>query len=376
MDTHTFRRRSISDVAAFHTTVRDAADTFVDVITDDIAFLDSGQVSLNTGVAPGAPVGPMPHLDLTERAVTQFATRSDVPTKYARRIFEHHRLLWRDTMSTLYPSAPSLVRTNTMPSGPRQVRAVLSDKYAFSDNADVFTTLMRVLVEEGLSANDVTFRGDFDPDNGSMIIDVAVPHIAVAAHELVSDYRSPFNGKSGRDLPMVFAGLTIRNNECGHGALQIGPKAIIEVCSNGMTRPIDAFRQVHLGGRLEQGTVTWSEDTRSKRLAFIASAAGDAVRKFLSPEYVQSLIDEALVAKGIQVQDVSVSMAKLAKFAELTAEESTAALNAFMDGGDRSLLGLAQAVTAMSQQVLSGDRQAELDDQFFAIVNNPQLAAA
>ena len=376
----TTQRARQGNVREFHNTVQEAARTFVDVITDDVTFtggMQAGTVSVNAKLPPtsvdGAPA-PLMNVPLTPAALGQVATRSSVPTAYARRIHSEHTLLWADTMRTLYPKAPSLIRTSLGANG-RQVRAVLSDKYAATDNSDVFTTVMQALVNEGLSQNEVTFRGDFDSDRGSMTIDIAVPHIAVAARELVADYRSPFSKLSGRDMPMVFAGLTVRNNECGSGAFALGPKAIIEVCANGMTRPVDQFRQIHLGGKLEQGTVIWSEETRSKRLEFISSAASDAIRKFLSPEYVQELINEAMEAKGIEVVDTTQTISRLVKFADLTVDEGESVLAMFIDGGDRSLLGLAQAVTAMAQTATHGDRQAELEDQFFKIVHAPQLVA-
>jgi hypothetical protein len=73
--------------------------------------------------------------------------------------------------------------------------------------------------------------------------------------------------------------------------------------------------------------------------------------------------------------DTTETISRLVKFADLTVDEGESVLAMFIDGGDRSLLGLAQAVTAMAQTVDHGDRQAELEDQFFKIVHAPQLVA-
>lgn len=43
------------------------------------------------------------------------------------------------------------------------------------------------------------------------------------APNLLANYRSPFNGRSGRDLPIVSAGLAITNSETSCGAFELMP---------------------------------------------------------------------------------------------------------------------------------------------------------
>ena len=58
---------------------------------------------------------------------------------------------------------------------------------------------------------------------------------------------------------MVFAGFVITNSETGCGAFTLTPRLVVQVCRNGMTITRDAIRAVHLGERLDEGVVTWSE---------------------------------------------------------------------------------------------------------------------
>jgi hypothetical protein len=44
---------------------------------------------------------------------------------------------------------------------------------------------------------------------------------------------------------------------------------------------------VHLGERLEEGMVTWSDNTRDKTLALITAKTTDAVAAYLDPGYVE-----------------------------------------------------------------------------------------
>ena len=106
------------------------------------------------------------------------------------------------------------------------------------------------------------------------------------APALLAGYRSPFTGASGADNPVVFAGFVITNSETGCGAFTLTPRLVVQVCRNGMTITRDALRAVHLGERLEEGAVTWSDNTRDKTLALITAKTTDAVTAYLDPGYV------------------------------------------------------------------------------------------
>lgn len=362
-----------TDVSTLVGTALDLRAGNVDVVTNELDFFADGTVHVKGEHDVDAVLAPRAHAQVAETA--------GIPKAFYDRILGSHPDLWATNVNTLFPHVARLVRTSRRRFENGELywlaRAVLSDTYATIDNVDVLTSFLTVLAAEGLSSEQVEVQGDLDGDSGQLRMRVWVPSIGVAARDLVARYRSPFNGRTGTELPMIFAGLELSNNETGGGAYSIAPRAVLQVCTNGMTRDVrsEVFRRVHLGARLDDGVVRWSDETRSKQLDFIASAAGDAVRRFISPEYLRQIVDEASVAAGIEIDDITVTMSKVTKQHSLSDEEASRVLNLFTRSGDTSLLGLGHAVTALAQDVTSSDRQAELERAFWAIVGDHSLAA-
>lgn len=345
------------------TTASEARRQFTDIITTSTRFLagDGGRVDVDPTIPATVP---------TRRAHSQLAGRANVPTVFADRIRQSHPDLWVHTMTDLYPKAPTLFRLIDR-GGPVTMRAALSDRYQIIDNVDVLTTMLQAFIDSGLGPNEVEIDGDFDADDGLLRIRCVVPSVAIAARELVARYRSPFDSRTGAELPMIWAGIEVSNSETGSGALSIAPRAVLEVCRNGMTRNVDgeAFRRVHLGAKLEtSGIITWSENTRAKQLELIASAARDAITTFISPAFLRKCVDEASAAAGIEVTNPEATMARVVKSAQLTDDEANTVLSNWIRSGDPTVLGIAHAVTATARTVESSERQAELEREFWRIV--------
>lgn len=346
------------------TTATDARRQFVDIVATNPRFLpgDGGRVDINPDLPATVP---------TKRAHNQLAARAGVPTAFNDRIRSSNPDLWVHTMTDLYPTVPTLFRLIDR-AGTVTMRAALSDRYQMIDNVDVLTSLLQAFIDSGLDSNEVEIDGDFDADDGLLRIRCVVPSVGIAARELVARYRSPFDGRSGQDLPMIWAGVELSNSETGNGALSIAPRSVLQVCRNGMTRNVDgeAFRKVHLGAKLEtSGIISWSETTRAKQLELVASAARDAITTFISPEFLRRCVDEAAAAAGIEVSNPDATMARVVRSAQLTDDEANGVLANWLRSGDPTVLGLAHAVTATAQRVDSSDRQAALEREFWTIVN-------
>src|SRR5690606_41422270 len=106
----------------------------------------------------------------------------------------------------------------------------------------------------------------WDRADRRMYVRVIAPEVRALAPTLLRGYTSPFTGEKGADNPTVFAGFVLSNSEVGNGAYTITPRIVVQVCSNGMTITKDLVRAVHLGGRLEEGTVRWSAETEERRV--------------------------------------------------------------------------------------------------------------
>lgn len=361
-----------TDLQTLHRTVFEAAASFTDVVTSTVEFSHRGDddATMTLGIIGNDTFRVRP----TRRAHGQLAAMASVPFGYYERLLQHHHELVDHTMNELFPDTRRLYRLRFPADGGLPImRAALSDRYLPIDNGDVLTTVLKAFTDAGLGANDVQVLGDLDTNDGSLRVRCTVPAIAVNALELVNDYTH--GGRSGVQYPMIFAGIEFSNSETGGGAFNIAPRAVLQVCTNGLTRDAFNFRRVHLGARLEQdGAVVWSDETRRKQLDLIASAARDAITQFMSPSFLRTLVNDALIAKGKPVVDVEASHGAVVKFAQLSDDEARSVLNAFVQGGALTQLGWAHALTAVAQTVDESDRQAELEAQFWPLVTTNALA--
>jgi hypothetical protein len=239
------------------------------------------------------------------------------------------------------------------------VRAILSSKYGFRDHLDTVMSFLQGLRAGGLDASNIT---GIDLSHERLFISVNVPQIAVDAKELVKGYRSPFNGLSGDELPLMNAGLVFTNSEVGRGAFQILPKAVLQVCTNGLTRPVDGFRKVHLGGRLQEGSVNWSTETVDAANAFVQAQVKDAVASFLSEGYLENLRDDLLRDAGVEVTDVVKTIEVVAKKLQYSQDEQDAILADFIKGGQVTSGGVLNSITSVAQRIEDPDRAFEFNN--------------
>ena len=258
------------------------------------------------------------------------------------------------------------------------LRAVLSDKYRAIDNDTALQAIVGGLGDNGLGLGDCEVTGDVTADR--LRLRIAVPGVALAVPDLLGDYRMPFSLRPGNDMharpdqgetpPVLWAGVEIANSETGQGAFSIAPRAVIRVCRNGLTKAID-FRRAHIGAVLEEGSIDWSAETQRNALALITSQVRDAVATYISPEYLQATAEEMRRAKQVQVESAPAAVAVVQERFGLTEAERDAVFELFAAGGDRSVLGLGQAVTAAAQLAEDGDRQSEVETRFWEIVGTP-----
>lgn len=375
------RHASLNDLVAI---LKEQADCRLDVVASPASIRsDHGQIVVKgaagridlDGVTP-ADVTLIP----TPRAERHLGERVGVPPKYLQQmravfaddpthpdsapvvdLYDANVNTWLDRRRD-----PVLVRAfhDGDPDHPGMLRAVLSDRFSLGlDNLDVLTAALKGVSQAGA---DVDIAGA-DLTERSMTVRINAPGIAVAAPALVGNYRSPYSGNVGAENPMVWAGVVLRNSETGGGAFSLTPRVVFEVCNNGMTMTRDASRAIHVGGRLDEGVVRWSAETEEKALDLVTAKAADAMRTFLSVDYVQRVVDDLTAAAGVTVPKPVESIQRVAKRHGFTEVEADAILSCFIQSGDTSALGVAQAVTAAAQTVDSGDRAYELEAAAFDV---------
>jgi len=99
------------------------------------------------------------------------------------------------------------------------------------------------------------------------------------------------------------------------------------------------------------------------------------VTQFCSVDYLTRLADEMRAAKGIVISEPVTAVNVAQRLAVLSDAETADVLACFSRGGDFTLLGVGNAVTAAAQMVTDGDRQAEMEQAFWKIVNAPAAFA-
>lgn len=225
-------------------------------------------------------------------------------------------------------------------------RALLSNSYKIVDHVETLRAAMRGMAAAGLGADNIT---QCDLTGRRMYVRVEAPEVKAYAPELLKNYRSPFRPElTGRELPLVHAGFVLTNSETGHGSFTVVPEITVEVCTNGMTITREAVSARHLGAKLDDGLIRYSERTRQANLALITSQAEDAIRTFLRADFVQGIVDEMTANAVGEVTEAEKAVKEITQKVECPALYDDV-LSMFIKGGDMSRGGLVHAVTAAAQ---------------------------
>lgn len=145
---------------------------------------------------------------LSELAVDHLADRLAIPGAYLRRLHTDPGLrgLFDANTNGMLARDPGrfllriLRAAEPGPDGTQgQVRAALSDKYRRMDHIDM---LMGALDGVRRSGAEVRFDG-CDLTDRRMYVRVYAPGVQALAPQLLARYRSPFDSRSGSDLPVV-----------------------------------------------------------------------------------------------------------------------------------------------------------------------------
>jgi hypothetical protein len=259
-------------------------------------------------------------------------------------------------------------------------RAMLSDTYKRMDNLDVLTAAL-----QGVRDADAQIEVEgCDLTERNMLVRIVAPNITAAMPQLLDGYRSPFNDEhiaqqrralaNGRDLaaregqgysdgePIVWAGLVLRNSETGGGAFTITPRISVRVCRNGLTITQDVMRSVHLGAKLDEGVVRWSDDTQSKLLQLVTAKARDAVATFLDVDYLTKIAERIDEQAGRSIDgNASEVVENVGKALAFTQQQTQGVLDHFIRGGQPTAGGVVNAITSYAQLVADADDAASME---------------
>lgn len=241
---------------------------------------------------------------------------------------------------------------------PGVARAFLSNQYGIMDHLDILTAAFDGIRQAGV---EIDVR-EADLTDRRMYVKIKAPGINALAPTLLENYRSPFSGNSGADNPTVFAGLVISNSEVGGGAFNITPQLIVEVCDNGMTITKDVMRSVHLGSRLGEGVIKWTQDTVDKELTVVTAKARDAVKTFLDVDYMKQVIRDMEEKSGKPIPNDKIEDVKVvAKKLSFDQGQQDNVFAHFIKAGDLTAGGVMHAVTSAAKLEKDADKAADME---------------
>lgn len=238
-------------------------------------------------------------------------------------------------------------------------RALLSPGYKIIDHLDVITAALEGVREAGV---EVKFDG-CDLSERRMHVRIVAPEIKALASTLLRGYRSPYSGASGDENPTIFAGFVISNSETGGGAFTLTPRFVVQICNNGMVMRRDAHRSVHLGQKLDDGVIRWSDATQEKNLELVRAQTRDAVTTFLNVDYMTSVIERLEAKSATEITDPAKTIEVIGKQLKLGEERTRQVLDHFIKGGSVTAGGVMHAITSVAQIVADSDEAFDMEAQ-------------
>lgn len=301
---------------------------------------------------------------------SQISSILDIPKKYLDKLIVEDVNLLDHNLNELIklavakrPDQKQLVRLlwgedANFPGSAGVFRALLSDRYAIYDNLDTLLAVLDGLRSSGLGIEHIK---SIDLSYNRLYLSVRAPEISVMAPELLKGYRSPFHVERDENglPPIIDAGIEFSNSEVGSGAFQIRPVLWVLRCSNGLVQKVDALRKVHLGGRLEEGTINWSAQTRDAANRLVREQVKDATESFLTKEYVQAAVTRMEAEAGVELAKPEEVIKQVSRELVYTQTEQDTILSHFIKGGQLTSGGVMQAVSSAAQTIADVDRAHE-----------------
>lgn len=371
----TARNATLEDLVPLLTEQKDVK---LDAVVPAQAITSRGGNLHVAGMGFAGPIGDAGEFRPTEIADGHLSEKLGIPRAYLRRMREARPDLydanvngWLHGHNGDGPDMRTFMARTFRPAEPfgeGVFRALLSDQFKIMDNLDVLVAALSGVRDAGTPIEVV----HCNLTENKMRVRVAAPEISALAPVLLDRYISPNGGWTpegrartygdvGNNAPEVFAGFDISNSETGGGAFSVTPVITVPICMNGLKITADALRSVHLGGKLAEGQVRWSDETQRKNVELVTSMARDAVATFLDVEYVTEALRPIEAAAAKVLDNPAEAIKVVAQQAKFTEEVAEGVLSHFIRGGQGTAGGVLNAVTSYAQTVESPDLADELE---------------
>jgi hypothetical protein len=276
----------------------------------------------------------------TNHCLNQIARR--IPAKYLDQLKgEGNAPLLAQNINWWWKHDPGKHMLRTLLNGHHVARAFLSNIYRPLENADLATAVFPKLAAlkcEILSCEITETR---------LYIQAATPKVEA---KMVGD--------------TVRAGCIISNSEVGQGAIWMDPMLYTLSCKNGAVMP-RVMRHVHIGRRsdpmfeLDQAAEYYTDATRQADDKAFWMKVSDVVDGLFDPTRFGAMVEQFENTAKQKINGVE-AVEEITERYSLNEDEKNAVLNHLIEGGNRNLYGLINAVTRTASDVESYDRSIEL----------------
>lgn len=294
-------------------------------------------------------------LNVNDIAHSQICTHLGIGSKYYDKMRGEYPKLLAENVNAWFHKNPQQRMLRTLDGN---ARAFLSNRYCRIDNYDIAEAVLPKLS--------------------------AIPDLKVESCELTDKkmYIKAVNPRLQADVKVgdtVQSGVVITNSEVGLGSVTVYPLIYRLVCTNGMIAADSGISRRHVG-RIREDDENMSlfrdETLKADDKAFImkvqdiVSVATDEAR-FMSVVHKMQQAEDAKITSG----NIPGVVELTSRHFKITEEEGKGILRHLIEDNDGlSLYGLANAVTAQSQQVKSYDRATELENTGYQVLTmSPSL---
>lgn len=288
----------------------------------------------------------------------QIGARTKIPREYYKRMLKDDPSLLATNINTWFAREPErrLVRTLN-----GNVRAVLSDSFKPRENAIVANSLLPVL--------------ETMPDLRVVSSNVTEKHLYLKI--LSMGLEGTFDVKKGDHYvgEVIKGGISISNSEVGCGAFTVAFFVMVLSCMNGMIRE-NIIRAFHLGSKLgnqedrQIPSFYKPETIEADSRAFALQVRDTVVHAFDKKQFDAELEKYNTAARNQvnpgRIDDV---IQNVTKRYSLQVDEGKEILGRFIQGGDLSQWGVAQAVTNLANDRESYERSTSLEKIGGAIID-------
>lgn len=298
---------------------------------------------------------------------SQMSAKLGIPYDYYKKMKIHTPAIISDNVNgwlKYHSKNKYLIRGLEVPDSNELLgRAFLSNSYNCIDDYDVLFAALEAIKNTGVNV-EIT-RAEISENR--LYLHVICPEIEVNGESFLREYLKD-NNAAGNG---IISGFTISNSEVGKGAFEIRPRAIICKCNNGLVVKDDKFRRVHLGSKLDAGEILWSERTKSKNRELIISQVQDAVKTYLSADYLGVMIEKIADLNKINLDFPIDAVQNVCKHLGVSDEHKRNILDYFVRDGLPNAAGIYNAVTRETQN-MDVDTQHEIEGVAMEFISTPK----